>query len=274
MSRPEVALEIAGLGLAIKRTRLLESIDLSVAAGEWVSIIGPNGAGKSTLLRAIAGVAKSDGTVRVHGQSFRDLDRRERARLVSWVPQSPEIPAGIRVFDYVLLGRTPHLHPLAKEGTRDIGIVSEVLSELDLTELADRDVATLSGGELQRCVIGRSLVQQSPIMLLDEPTSALDLGHQQEVLSLLDRLRSNGDRSVITTMHDLTLAGAYADRLVMLADGRVVAHGTAAEVLTAERIEQWYGARVTVTERNGQVLVTPELAIVDSAGATGNAGRV
>lgn len=259
MSAGPAALQVRGLGVSIKGSTLLDDVDLSVEPGEWVSIIGPNGAGKSTLLRAIAGVAKSDGLVQVQGDSLADLDRRERARRVSWVPQTPEIPAGIRVFDYVLLGRTPHLHPLAKEGANDIAIVTDVLDQLDLAELGGRDVATLSGGELQRCVIARSLVQQAPIMLLDEPTSALDLGHQQEVLSLLDRLRRDGDRSVVTTMHDLTLAGVYADRLVMLAEGKVVAEGTAADVLTAERVAQWYGARVSITERNGQVLVTPEL---------------
>lgn len=265
MTRQE-ALSVEGLGVEINRSTLLTDVDLAIASGEWVSIIGPNGAGKSTLLRAIAGVAKSVGAVHVQGQRFADLDRRERARLVSWVPQKPEIPDGIRVFDYVLLGRTPHLHPLAKESSGDLAIVADVLNDLDLVDLADRDVATLSGGELQRTVIGRSLAQQAPIMLLDEPTSALDLGHQQEVLSLLDRLRHDGERTVVTTMHDLTLAGVYADRLIMLAEGRVVAHGSAAEVLTADRIGEWYGAQVTVTNRDGRVLVTPELVTLHRDG--------
>jgi len=261
----EIAVEVEGLGVSIKQSTLLSGVDLAIERGEWVSIIGPNGAGKSTLLRAIAGVAKSAGAVHVHGQRFADLDRRERARLVSWVPQKPEIPAGIRVFDYVLLGRTPHLHPLAKESSHDLAIVADVLNDLDLADLGDRDVATLSGGELQRTVIGRSIAQQAPVMLLDEPTSALDLGHQQEVLSLLDRLRSDGKRTVVTTMHDLTLAGVYADRLIMLAEGRVVAQGSASEVLTADRIGEWYRARVSVSNRDGRVLVSPELVTLGDA---------
>jgi len=196
------ALSLRDVGVSIKGARLLAGVDLNVQPGEWLSIVGPNGAGKSTLLRSIAGVLKSTGTIQIDGVAVRDLGARERAKQVSWVPQSPVVPPGITVFDYVLLGRTPHLHPLARESRRDREIASDVLDELDLGRLADRMVDTLSGGELQRSVIGRALAQQAPVILLDEPTSALDLGHQQEVLALLERLRASGDRSIITTMHD------------------------------------------------------------------------
>lgn len=258
------AIEAQGLGVRIKRASLLDGIELSIEPGEWVSVIGPNGAGKSTLLRAIAGVIRSSGSLDVHGRPVGELDARSRSQLISWVPQVPTIPPGIAVFDYVLLGRTPHLHPLAREKKRDLGIVGEVLEELDLAALARRSVDTLSGGELQRAVIGRALAQRAPIILLDEPTSALDLGHQQEVLALLHRLRSEGERTIVTTMHDLTLAGLFADRLVLLAGGRLVATGPAAEVLTESNLENHYGARVTVTHRSGQVLVTPQFDAVST----------
>lgn len=253
------AISTKDLTVKIKKATLLDGVDLVVQPGEWVSIIGPNGAGKSTLLRALTGVLRSKGLVEIQGQPLSSLDTRARARLISWVPQKPEVPAGISVRDYVILGRTPHLHPLAREKASDLAIVDDVLAELDLTRLGERTVDTLSGGELQRAVIGRALAQQSPIILLDEPTSALDLGHQQEVLALLDRIRSTGDRTIITTMHDLTLAGVFADRLVLLACGQMVAEGTATEVLTEANLELYYGAKVTVSNQDGHVLVTPQL---------------
>lgn len=253
------ALSLRDVGVSIKGARLLEGIDLDLQPGEWVSIVGPNGAGKSTLLRSIAGVLKSTGTIEIDGTAVGDLSARERATQVSWVPQSPVVPPGITVFDYVLLGRTPHLHPLAREGRKDRQIASDVLDELDLGRLAGRMVDTLSGGELQRSVIGRALAQQAPVILLDEPTSALDLGHQQDVLALLERLRATGERSIITTMHDLTLAGAFADRLIMLACGEVVVEGDAVDVLTEENLHRYYGARVRVSHEHGQVLVTPKI---------------
>jgi iron complex transport system ATP-binding protein len=253
------ALSLRGVGVSIKGARLLEDVDLDLQPGEWVSIVGPNGAGKSTLLRSIAGVLASTGSIEIAGQSTAGLNARARAKLISWVPQSPIVPPGIAVFDYVLLGRTPHLHPLAREGREDRAIVSDVLEELDLVHIAERMVDTLSGGELQRAVIGRALAQQAPIILLDEPTSALDLGHQQEVLALLERLRQSGERSIITTMHDLTLAGAFADRLVMLACGEVAVVGPAVDVLTEEHLLTYYGARVRVSHAHGHVMVTPRI---------------
>ncbi len=256
-----LALSLRGVGVSVKGARLLSDVDLEISQGEWLSIVGPNGAGKSTLLRAIAGVVGSVGSIELGGQSVAAMSVRDRARRVSWVPQTPIVPPGITVFDYVLLGRTPHLHPLAREGRRDHEIVTEVLDELDLGRLAGRMVETLSGGELQRAVIGRALAQQAPVILLDEPTSALDLGHQQEVLSLLERLRQSGERTIVTTMHDLTLAGAFADRLVMLACGEIVVEGRAADVLTEDNLQKFYGARVRVSREHGQVLVTPKLDV-------------
>ena len=152
MTAPAIA--ASSLEVRVRKTTLLRGIDFAVDPGEWVSVIGPNGAGKSTLLRAIAGVIASTGSLDLEGQAADRLDTRARSRIVSWVPQTPVIPPGISVYAYVLLGRTPHLHPLAAEGSGDHAIVAEVLDELDLTRLADRSVDTLSGGELQRAVSG------------------------------------------------------------------------------------------------------------------------
>jgi len=249
---PELSLR--DLSVKAGKTTLLHPTDLTVAPGEWLSIIGPNGAGKSTLLRAIVGATKSSGTITLDGASLGEMKRTERARHVAWVPQNPTIPTGFLVLDYVLLGRTPHRHLLAAERPHDLSVVHRVLQELDLTGFARRDIASLSGGERQRVIIARALAQEAPILLLDEPTTALDLGHQQEVLLLLDQLRTQG-RTIVSTMHDLTLAGQFADRLVMLSHGQIAAMGSPSQVLTEQNVSDHYNAHVQITHVNGAVLV-------------------
>lgn len=256
----EPLLDVRSVGVAVKSATLVSNVDLQVGPGDWLSIIGPNGAGKSTLLKAIATGAPSAGEVYINGANIADLTTSERAALVSWVPQYPTIPGGMTVLDYILLGRTPHLHPLASPRREDIELAEAILDDLQLSPFATRLVETLSGGERQRAVIGRALVQESPLMLLDEPTSALDLGHQQEVLALLDRLRAEGERTIITTMHDLTLAGAFADELVMMSDGSVAHRGSARSVLTEKNIADHYGAEVRVEVVDGTVVVVPRLS--------------
>lgn len=257
MSSP-AALSCRDVSVTIDDNPLLRTISLDVGVGEWVSIIGPNGAGKSTLLRAITGVQQHDGTVDLAGVSVAAMTSRERARAMAWVPQQPIIPPGMRVIDYVLLGRTPHMGPLGRESSSDVAIVVDLLADLDLAELGDRMLTTLSGGERQRVLIARALAQHAPLLLLDEPTTALDIGHQQDVLELLEQLRRDGDRSLVTTMHDLTLAGQYADRLVFIAGGEIVAEGTAADVLTEENLRLHYGADVRITrDEDGTLVVLP-----------------
>ena len=253
------AIATKDLSVTVGKTTLLEPVSLSVETGTWLSIIGPNGAGKSTLLRSIIGATQSTGSVHINGSDRATMKRTERARQLAWVPQSPTIPTGFTVLDYVLLGRTPHRGPLAAERPEDLAIVDRVLNDLDLVSLAERTVTSLSGGERQRVVIARALAQEAPIVLLDEPTTALDLGHQQEVLHLLDQLRSGG-RTIITTMHDLTLAGQFADRLILLAGARIVADGDAVTVLTEENLATHYQADVTVMHQDGAVIVLPRIA--------------
>lgn len=261
-------LDVRSVGVSVKSATLVSDVDLQVGRGEWLSIIGPNGAGKSTLLRAIATGSPTTGAVHINGANTAELSTSERAALVSWVPQYPTIPGGMSVLDYILLGRTPHLHPLASPRRQDVELAEAVLEDLQLSPFATRLVETLSGGERQRAVIGRALVQEAPLMLLDEPTSALDLGHQQEVLALLDRLRSTGDRTIITTMHDLTLACAFADELVMMSHGSVVHRGPARTVLTESNIAEHYGAEVRVEVVDGTVVVVPRLTAAPTISPT------
>jgi iron complex transport system ATP-binding protein len=230
-----------------------------VQSGEWLGLIGPNGAGKSSLLRAAVGLVASNGTVAVDGVSLGELHARERAQLVAYVPQEPLIPNDMSVADYVLLGRTPYVSYFGTETGHDREIAADVIDRLRLGEFADRMLGSLSGGERQRVVIARALAQQAPVLLLDEPTSALDIGHQQQALELVTELRQHSGLTVISAMHDLTLAGIYTDRLVMLDQGRVVASGPASEVLTAERLGDVFHVCVTVDvdPEDGAVIVVP-----------------
>ncbi|MFG2010685.1 ABC transporter ATP-binding protein [Micromonospora sp. NPDC048868] len=261
MGAPDVAavpaVEVRDLHVRLDGTPILAGVDLTVAAGEWVTVIGPNGAGKSTLLRAVGGLLPAPGAVSLFGTRSEALRRRDRARVVATVAQSPVVPAGMTVLDYVLLGRTPYIPTLGRESAADLAAAHEVLDGLDLAGFHDRELATLSGGERQRVFLARALAQGATLLLLDEPTSALDIGHQQEVLELVDRLRREHGLTVLATMHDLSIAGEYADRMVLLADGRVVAAGTPREVLTEQLLATWYRATVRVVDGDHGPLVVP-----------------
>ena len=254
---PIRALTCRGVTVVLGGACILDGVDLEVAHGEWLSLVGPNGAGKTTLLRFLCGLVRGAGALLLDGQPAASLSRRQRAQLLALVPQAPVVPPGITVADYVLLGRTPHISSLAVEGPGDLAAVHDALGHLDLLDFAPRPLATLSGGERQRVFLARALAQEATILLLDEPTTALDIGHQQQVLELVDGLCHQHGLTVLSTMHDLTLAGQYADRLVLLDAGRVVATGTATEVLTEDNLLRYYGAKVRVVTADGHPVVLP-----------------
>ena len=236
---------------------VVDAIDLEVATGEWLALIGPNGAGKTTLLRAVARLVPFAGSIALDGRPAGEMSRAELSRLLAVVPQEPSTPPWMTVGEYVLLGRTPHLGPLAKEGQRDREEAASALARLDLVGYGQRTLGTLSGGEKQRVVVARALAQQAQIVLLDEPTAALDIGHQQQALELLDLLRAESGLTLVAAMHDLTLAAQYADRMVLLDHGRVVADGSPTEVLTEAVIGRHYGATIDVVPVGGRVAVIP-----------------
>jgi iron complex transport system ATP-binding protein len=251
------AIALDGVSVSLGGKVVVRDVHLQVEQGEWVALIGPNGAGKTTLLRAIAGLVRHDGAIALEGSPVAGLSRRERARRVAVVPQEPEIPPWLTVSEYVLLGRTPHLGPLAREGVHDGDAAARALVELDLYGLRDRTLGTLSGGERQRVVVARALAQEASIVLLDEPTAALDIGHQQQALEVLDELRVAGGLTLVAAMHDLTLAAQYADRVVLLDDGAVVADGRPEAVLTEELLGVHYGTTVRVVTVDERVAVLP-----------------
>ena len=234
----------------------------TVRPGEWLCLIGPNGAGKSSLLRSAAGLVKHEGGILVDGSPLHLRTSRRRAALVAHVPQSPSMPEDMTAAEYVLLGRNPYVGYFGNESKHDRMMVARVIERLNLEEFAERRLGTLSGGERQRLVIARALAQEAPIMLLDEPTSALDIGHQQQALELVDSLRREHGFTVVSAMHDLTLAGLYSDRLALLHQGHCVAAGPAEQVLKAETLSEFYGVSVTVHhEPDGTVVVVPRRTV-------------
>ena len=224
----------------------LDGVSVRVATGEWVALIGPNGSGKTTMLRAIAGIVPCTGDIFLDGQPVRRLSHRKLARLIAYVPQDPHLPPEMTGLDYVLLGRTPHLGYFAVESGADRKICLDLLDRMRLGDMAGRRLATMSGGEAQRLVLARTLAQQAPILLLDEPTSALDLGRRVDALELIDELRRERSLTVLSAIHDLTLAGQFADRLVLLTGGRVAADGQPTAVLRDSLLSETFGAGVGV----------------------------
>jgi iron complex transport system ATP-binding protein len=252
-------IEVRGLTVAYNGRPVLEEVDLTVGPGEMVAVIGPNGAGKTSLLRAIAGTVRARaGEVLVEGRPMRELPRREAARLLAMVPQDPVIPRGMTAFEYVLLGRTPHIGYWGAESAGDHLRAGEALERLGASGFADRPMERLSGGERQRIVLARALAQDAGALLLDEPTTGLDIGHQQTVLGLVDGLRRERGIAVLGAFHDLTLAGQYSDRMVLLVEGRVEAEGPPHRVLQPATLARFSGARVVVLEGpGGEPLVVP-----------------
>ena len=251
------AIALVGVTVVLGGRPVVDRIDLEVPEGEWLALIGPNGAGKTTLLRAIARLVDHSGSVALHGRDVRAMHRTELSRLVAVVPQDPTTPPWMTVAEYVLLGRTPHLGRFAKEGQRDQELAAAALRRLDLLAYRDRRLDTLSGGERQRVVVARALAQEARIVLLDEPTAALDIGHQQQALELLDVLRGESGLTLVAAMHDLTLAAQYADRMVLLDSGRVVADGPPRQVLTEALIGRHYEAAIQVVDVDGRIAVVP-----------------
>jgi iron complex transport system ATP-binding protein len=249
-------IELRSLTVGFDGTEAVRDLSLEVGAEEWLMLIGPNGAGKTSVLRALCGLLPFGGEALLDGRDVRELGRRELARLIAFVPQNPVTPPELTVAEYALLGRTPHLGYLASEGRRDRQAAARALERLDLLPFAERGLGSLSGGELQRAVLARALAQEAPVLLLDEPTTSLDLGRQQQVLELVDSLRGDG-LTVVSTMHDLTLAGQFADRLVLLDRGAIVAEGEPDEVLSAANLAAYYGATVRIVSDESGTFVLP-----------------
>jgi len=228
-------------------TPVLHAIDLEFQPGMVHAIVGPNGSGKSTLLDLLSGhLSPSNGTVSIADMPVHTIRPRSLARLCALVPQESAMNFPFTVAETVLMGRHPHIPRFARPGTADKDIVSDCIAAMDLGSLTHRALADLSGGERQRTAVARGLAQATPIILLDEPTSSMDIRHALSTMTELVRLARAENRTIITVLHDLNLAAAFCDRVVMLEKGRVHACGTVSETLTPETIEAVFQVRATV----------------------------
>ena len=254
------ALEVRGVTLAYERAVVFDGLDLRIEEGRITTLIGANGSGKSTLLKAFGRLlSPAAGSVHLAGHPLRDLPTKEIARRLSILPQKPLTPSATSVRDLVSRGRHPHQSLLRPWTPRDTEVVAAALAATGLDELADRDAASLSGGQLQRAWIALVLAQEAATILLDEPTTFLDLSHQLDVLELVRAINRERGSTVVMVLHDLSLAGRYSDRLVVVGDGRVLADGTPWEVLTPETLRSAFDleAMVIPDPSSGSPLVVP-----------------
>jgi iron complex transport system ATP-binding protein len=241
---------------------VLQAFDLVAEPGTLTALLGPNGAGKSTALRALSRLMRPDyGTVTLDGRDVWHLPRRELVRQISFTPQLEAAAWPMTVEQMVLLGRAPHRGWLRPYSREDREALLAALSQVELEDLGDRDLDTLSGGERRRALLARALAQNAGILLLDEPGAHLDLRHQIELFDLLRRLACEREVAVVLSLHDLNLASLFADRAILLSGGRTLAQGPIGEVLTAEHIRQAFGIAVETVPhpRNGATMVLPLL---------------
>ena len=253
-------LEARGLVLGYGAEPVVDGLDLRVREGAITAVIGPNGCGKSTLLRALGRLlAPRAGAVLLDGRQIDRLPTREVARHLGVLPQSPTAPEGLTVGDLVARGRAPHQSWWQQWSREDEAAVAEALRWTGMLEHAERPVDALSGGQRQRAWISMALAQGTDVLLLDEPTTYLDLAHALDVLDLVDRLHDEAGRTVVMVLHDLNLAARYADELVVMKDGRVVAQGAPGDVLSAELLLDVFGlvARLVPDPASDRPMVVP-----------------
>ena len=232
---------------------ILNNINLEVDPGEVIVVIGPNGSGKTTLMRSLAGDLKlSGGKVAINGKPISQMKVREKARWISVVPQTGNLPAFFTVEETVCFGRTPYLDIFGRTSPEDKAIAMSALEKVNALSLKDQLVGKISGGEQQRVLLARAIAQQTPILMMDEPTTYLDLHFQMSFLRLTKQLAIEDHKTIIVALHDLNQAALIADRILLLANGNIRAFGTPRQVLTESIISETYNLKVSVTPSQGE----------------------
>lgn len=241
MKQPAVSLTDVTFAFPPGDTAVLSNLSLDIPDGTVTAVLGPNGAGKTTVLNLILGwLRPASGSVRLFGTSTGSATRREMGRMISLVPQDEHIPFEYTTLDYILLGRTPHLGPLQAPGEADVQVAWTALETVGLEHLAERNVAEMSGGEKQLALIARALVQQPRILLMDEPTAHLDLRNRRRTVDLIHTLHHRGVTVILTT-HNPELALAASDHVILLDNGRLLAHGPTGDVMTEANLGRAFG---------------------------------
>jgi iron complex transport system ATP-binding protein len=255
-------LEASALHFSYGDTSVLRGVDLTFASGQLVALLGPNGVGKSTLIKVLLGHLPADGSIAWDGKPLAGWSRRHLARLVAYLPQAPGFEPGQRVEEVLRLGRAPYWGAFGLETEHDAAAARDVAAMLDLRDLLNRRMDEISGGQRQRVFLGRCLAQEPRALLLDEPNTFLDLKHQVDLCRVLKRLAAERSIGVLMASHDLNLAAAYADRLVLMDGGRVAAEGPPANVLEPELLSRVFGVRLRRIDSPGGAPVV----VADSSG--------
>lgn len=254
----EPAIVTKSLRFGYDQTDILKGIDLAVATGEFVGIIGPNGSGKSTLIKSLNGYLRpTAGEISIFGKPLVQLNRREAARMIALVPQELTFYFPYTVAEFIMMGRHPYQGITSLPSDRDVAIIEQVMNVTDTLKLRNRSIMELSGGEKQRVVLASALAQDTKLILLDEPTSSLDMYYQIEIYSILQNLNRTRQLTVVAVTHDLNLGALYCDRLVLLAEGLIVADGPPQQIITADLIAHYFGVEVicAVSEQSGRPYV-------------------
>lgn len=248
----DTAVLIENLNFKYDIDEVLKGIDLEIPKGSFVSILGPNGSGKTTLLKNICNILKpNSGEIFINNKKVSSIKYKELAKIIAVVHQSTEIQFDFSVFDVVLMGRFPYIGRFKSESKKDIEIAKEAMISTGIWELRDKSINEISGGEKQRVMIARALTQQPEILILDEPISNLDIKYQVGILDLCMNLNKKNKLTIITTLHDINLAGRYSDYLVLLDKGKIKIMDTPEKVLTPDNITTVYDIKVDVLKRNG-----------------------
>jgi iron complex transport system ATP-binding protein len=244
-----IAISVENLGHVFDDHSVLEAVSFAVAKGHFFIIVGPNGSGKTTLLKLLAGLLSlKHGRIDIRARNIASYSSKALARTIAYVPQNVPVEFPFTVAQVVLMGRAPHLGLLGFEGEADVEIACHAMAITDVAHLAHRRLDQLSGGERQRVFIARAICQQPAIILLDEPTAALDLAHQVRLMDLMEQLKHDRDVTVVMVSHDLNLAAMYADRLLLLSEGRIASSGAPGDVIRYDLLEKVYGCPLVVDQ--------------------------
>lgn len=252
-------IEINNLCFSFEK-EVLKNININIEKGKFYTILGPNGSGKTTLLRILSkSLHMEKGEISINGKDLSQIKANTLAKEMSVVPQSTDIEFDFSVQDIVLMGRTPHIPRFCSESEKDVEIAMTAMKSTNTWELRNKSINTLSGGERQRVVVARAIAQETEIILLDEPISHLDIHHQIEIMNQLKQLNQNKNITIIAVLHDLNIAAAYGDHMILMHDRRVYKDGTPEEVLTEDIIKKVYGLDVYITKnpKTGKTFIMP-----------------
>jgi len=244
-----MAIDVQNLSHVYGNLPVLNNITFAVNKGDFFIIIGPNGSGKTTLMKVLSGILKPQiGQLEIMGRSIENYARKTLAQTIAYVPQTIPVDFPFTVTEVVLMGRSPYLGMLGLEQEIDLEIAQQAITFTGIEHLAHRKLDQLSGGEQQRVFLARAVCQEPQIMLLDEPTASLDLAHQGKIMDLMEKLKKEKGVTIVMVSHDVNLAALYADRLLLLKEGKIVSFGLPGEVLTYQTLEEAYGCKLLVDE--------------------------